>query len=53
MPQTVAVVAFQTKESMISECYKDKPLYKTCEGKYRPEISTLDIDPISKVPFIL
>lgn len=53
MSQTVAVVAFKTLEPMISEWYKDKPLYKTCEGKYQPEISALDIDPVSKFPFIL
>ena len=53
MSQTVAVVVFQTQESIISECYKEKPLYKTCEGKYQPEISALDIDPVSKFPFIL
>lgn len=53
MSQTAAVVAFKTQESMISEFYKDKPLYKTCEGKYHPEISGLDIDPVSKFPFIL
>jgi hypothetical protein len=51
--QTVVVVAFRTLESIMSECFKDKPLYKTCEGKYRPEISALDIDPVSKFPFIL
>ena len=53
MSQTVAVVVFQTQASMISECYKDKPLYTTCEGKYQQQISALDIDPVSKFPFIL
>ena len=53
MSQIVAVVAFQTQESMISECYKDKPLYKICEGKYQPEISSPDIDSVSKFPFKL
>ena len=52
MSQTVAVVEFQTQESMISECYKHKPLYKTCEGKYQPETTALDIDPLYKFPFI-
>ena len=38
MSQIFAVVGLQTQESTISECYKDIPLYKICEGKYQPEI---------------